>query len=103
MGYTALSRARQQTTLHLIAGPSAEDQERSGFAPATSAPSAADALAALGRRMSQSETEPLAVDHHVLRTALSPHRLVTHLPSTSPPRRHHSQPIMSAPGPTVHR
>jgi conjugative relaxase-like TrwC/TraI family protein len=79
--YTALSRARQQTTLHVVATPPDEAQHRSEFAPHESNPTIAQALATLQRRMRQVENEPLGIDQQRLRAALI----------TAPPTNTHTE------------
>jgi conjugative relaxase-like TrwC/TraI family protein len=61
--YTALSRARHQTTIHLIADHGPAEHERRGYAPPQPDREPADALDALARAMRRSEAELLAVEH----------------------------------------
>jgi ATP-dependent exoDNAse (exonuclease V) alpha subunit len=61
--YTALSRARHQTTIHLIADHGPAERDRRGYAPPQPDREPADALDALARAMRRSEAEPLAVEH----------------------------------------
>jgi ATP-dependent exoDNAse (exonuclease V) alpha subunit len=61
--YTALSRARHQTTIHLIADHGPAEQDRRGYAPPQPDREPADALDALARAMRRSEAELLAVEH----------------------------------------
>ena len=61
--YTALSRAREHTTLHVIAEPAAHQREREHYAPADTARDSAQVHRALQRAMRSSENEPLALDH----------------------------------------
>jgi conjugative relaxase-like TrwC/TraI family protein len=58
--YTALSRARDETTLELIASDRVEDTERGEYAPLESTREPADALDSLARAMHRRESEPLA-------------------------------------------
>ena len=60
--YTALSRAREQTRIHVIAQPTASEREREQYAPAQSPLEPTETLSALERAMRRSETEPLALD-----------------------------------------
>jgi len=61
--YTALSRAREHTTLHLIAERSEHQRDRESYAPAEVARDTATTVRALHQAMRRSETEPLALDH----------------------------------------
>jgi hypothetical protein len=60
--YTVLSRARGETTLHLIADHGAEIAERSEYAPAPPAREPADVLDALARAMRRGGSERLATE-----------------------------------------
>lgn len=60
--YTALSRAREHTTLHLIAGASEHQRDRESYAPAETERDSAEALRAVYQAMKRSETEPLALE-----------------------------------------
>ncbi len=60
--YTALSRARGETTLHLIADHGPSEQDRREYAPAQTARESGDALHALARAMRRTEAEPLATE-----------------------------------------
>jgi hypothetical protein len=60
--YTVLSRARGETTLHLIADHGAEIGERSEYAPAPPAREPADVLDALARAMRRGGSERLAIE-----------------------------------------
>jgi conjugative relaxase-like TrwC/TraI family protein len=64
--YTALSRARNQTSIHLIADHKPAEQDRREYAPAQPVREPVDALDALARAMRRSDTEPLALEHHEL-------------------------------------
>jgi conjugative relaxase-like TrwC/TraI family protein len=101
--YTALSRAREHTELHLIAEPPTESRDRTQYAPATPISTAANALDALERRMRQSESEPLALDHHDPQAALNAPRPLPDLPAVSPPNSRPSRRVTSVRGPTVHQ
>ncbi len=57
--YTALSRARRSTRLHVISQADARDRERQGYAPEAAGRAPAETVAALLRTMSHSETDPL--------------------------------------------
>ena len=61
--YTALSRAREQTQIHVISEPTALDREREQYAPPQAALEPAQTLTSLERAMRRSETEPLALEH----------------------------------------
>ncbi len=63
--YTALSRARETTTVHLIADHGPIAAERGEYAPSDPAREPAEALAALARAMTRAEAEPLAIEHSV--------------------------------------
>jgi conjugative relaxase-like TrwC/TraI family protein len=60
--YTALSRARDQTTLHVIADHGPDIAERSEYAPRPPAREPADALDAVAHAMRRSESEHLAAE-----------------------------------------
>lgn len=60
--YTALSRARDQTVLHVIAEPSARERERDQYGPVVPDRGTANTARALHRAMTRSESEPLALD-----------------------------------------
>jgi conjugative relaxase-like TrwC/TraI family protein len=60
--YTALSRARNHTTIHLITQRSEHDRERDEYAPAEPDPTPEQALIMLRQAMARSEHEPLAAD-----------------------------------------
>jgi hypothetical protein len=60
--YTALSRARQDTTLHLISQRSDRERERDEYAPAEPDPEPQQTLKMLRQAMSRPENEPLATD-----------------------------------------
>jgi len=78
--YTALSRAREQTTLHVIGEPPEHQRDRESYAPAETEHDNTATLRTLERTMKRSETEPLALEHlQVGRPA--PH------PPAAPPRR----------------
>jgi conjugative relaxase-like TrwC/TraI family protein len=62
--YTALSRARGQTQLHLIAERSAGTEERAQYAPAEAAPTAEETLISVEQAMLRRRVEPLAVEQH---------------------------------------
>jgi len=87
--YTALSRARHQTTIHLIADHSPAEHERRDYAPPQPDREPADALDALARAMRRSEAELLAVEQRELNplsvttSGGQPHEPV---PSPSPTR-----------------
>jgi conjugative relaxase-like TrwC/TraI family protein len=68
--YTALSRAQESTTIHLIGERSEADCERDEYAPASADPSPADVLRRFGAALSETELEPLAAER---------------LPTTPPP------------------
>jgi conjugative relaxase-like TrwC/TraI family protein len=70
--YTALSRARLNTTLHIIAEQSARAHEREAYAPADQPRSADQLLEALQRALKRSEVEPLALEQHRLLDELAP-------------------------------
>jgi hypothetical protein len=58
--YTALSRARHQTTIHIVGGRSQHEQERDDYAPAQQDRSLDETLDAARRALRRSETERLA-------------------------------------------
>jgi len=60
--YTALSRAREQTMLHVIGERSEHQRDRDSYAPAEMGRDTAATLQALQRAMRRSETERLALD-----------------------------------------
>lgn len=60
--YTALSRAREQTTVHLISQRSEGERERDEYAPYEPDPSRAETMDALRRAMKRTEVEPLAAE-----------------------------------------
>jgi conjugative relaxase-like TrwC/TraI family protein len=59
--YTALSRARQHTSLHLISEPAERELEREQYAPAQPPAHHHETLQALQRAMRKREAEPLAI------------------------------------------
>ncbi len=108
--YTALSRARNDTTIHLIADHTPAERDRREYAPAQPAREPADALKSLARAMRRSDTEPLALEHHELdEPAVRPQRqeksrtpaITRRAPgwadreSTRPPRSHTPAPHTS--------
>ncbi|HEX4011638.1 MAG TPA: AAA family ATPase [Solirubrobacteraceae bacterium] len=95
--YTALSRARRETTLHVIAEPSRESRARQAFAPLEPNLAREEVLIALERHMRRSEREPLALDDCALRDPLGARTV------TAPIRLSHSPLSTSLHGPTVHR
>jgi conjugative relaxase-like TrwC/TraI family protein len=60
--YTTLSRAREHTTLHLIAQPTDEMRQREDYAPAEPTTDSTEVLEALARALTRSEREPLAIE-----------------------------------------
>ncbi len=60
--YTALSRARGQTRIHLISEPAEHERERNEYAPASPTPDAQNTLNQLRRAMKHPETEPPAIE-----------------------------------------
>ena len=60
--YTALSRAREHTSIHLISEPEERERERNEYAPAPPTPDTPQALNQLRRAMQRPETEPLAIE-----------------------------------------
>jgi hypothetical protein len=60
--YTALSRARHQTIIHLIAEPSERELEREEYAPALPRRDRADARDSLANAMKKTELESLATE-----------------------------------------
>ena len=60
--YTALSRAREHTRIHLIAEPAACERERNEYAPAPPTPDTQQALSQLRRAMNHTETDLLAIE-----------------------------------------
>jgi conjugative relaxase-like TrwC/TraI family protein len=61
--YTALSRAREETRIHVICEPVEEELERGEYGPVPDHPSPAQTLSALRRALCRSEAEPLALEH----------------------------------------
>ena len=80
--YTALSRARDQTVIHLIAEQPEHEQQRQQYAPAECDRNPAEALTALQRTMRRGETEPLALEQHHAQQAL------VHARTRPPPLSH---------------
>jgi conjugative relaxase-like TrwC/TraI family protein len=70
--YTALSRARETTTIHLIGERSEPDRERDEYAPASPDPPPTDVLRSFRAALTRTELEPLAAER---------------LPTTPPPPR----------------
>lgn len=60
--YTALSRARDTTTIHLISQRSARDRDRDDYAPAEPDPEPQETRGRLRHSLPRSETEPLAYE-----------------------------------------
>jgi hypothetical protein len=60
--YTALSRAREHTSIHLISEPAERQRERNEYAPAPPTPGTQQALNQLRRAMKRPETDPLAIE-----------------------------------------
>ncbi len=60
--YAALSRARGQTTIHLVAEPPEREREREQYAPPAPERDLAEVRDALRLTMRRSETEPLAIE-----------------------------------------
>jgi ATP-dependent exoDNAse (exonuclease V) alpha subunit len=60
--YTALSRAQEQTTIHVISQRSERDQERDEYAPAEPDPEPERSRQMLHQAMKRTECEPLAAD-----------------------------------------
>jgi ATP-dependent exoDNAse (exonuclease V) alpha subunit len=74
--YTALSRARDQTILHIIGEQPPDELERRRYAPHQPDRGRAQTLTALHRTMKRAEAEPLAVEqsaHQELVKALTRH------------------------------
>ncbi len=61
--YTALSRARGRTELHLIAEPSAARRERESYATPEATPTLEETLESARRALRRQLAEPLAVEH----------------------------------------
>ena len=106
--YTSLSRAREQTVLHITGEQPPAELERRRYAPNQPDGGRAEAIAALRRAMKRVEAEPLAVEqsaHQELVKALTGHampsRSVVHQDQLGqpPPVRFSS----SAPGRTPER
>jgi hypothetical protein len=60
--YTALSRARITTTIHLIAEPPERHRERDQYAPSPPSAGIAELVPALCAALKRAESEPLAAD-----------------------------------------
>ena len=60
--YTALSRAREQTSIHLISEPAEHERERNEYAPTPPTPDTERTLNHLRCAMKHPETEPLALE-----------------------------------------
>lgn len=85
--YTALSRARGETTIHLIADLGPTEHDRREYAPAQAAREPEDALHALARAMRRTEAEPLASEQQhpgVVAGSPSPSRPGPPAPDRSP-------------------
>ena len=95
--YTALSRAREKTALHVISEHPHQDQEREHYAPSPGDRGRAQTLAALHRAMTRSELETLALDQpgadgalaHALTRPAGPMEIIT---------RRSAQPHLQSPG-----
>ncbi len=83
--YTALSRARGQTTIHLIAEPPDRDRQREEYAPPAPKRDPAELRDALRLAMRRTETEPLASTQAVRSPAACDHssRSATGSPSSA--------------------
>ncbi len=68
--YTALSRAREQTVIHLIGEQPAHELQRHQYAPVERDRGGTETLTALQRAMTRSESEPLALEQHHAQQAL---------------------------------
>jgi hypothetical protein len=62
MAYTALSRAREHTSIHVIAQPAACERERNEYAPTPPTPDSQQALNQRRRAMKHTEADPLAIE-----------------------------------------
>jgi hypothetical protein len=62
--YTALSRARTQTVIHVVAEPPERERERDEYAPPAPERDLADVRDAVARAMQTRELEPLAIEQH---------------------------------------
>ena len=60
--YTALSRAREHTSIHVISEPSERERERDEYAPAQPTQNAQQTLNQLRRAMKHPQTEPPAIE-----------------------------------------
>lgn len=99
--YTALSRARDTTTLHLIAEPPGDCRERAAYAPITPTVGTTDALHRLQQAMTRTETEALALDHEQLHAALTSPVIPTPTPRIRRSPRRTSRLAPSTRGPTL--
>ncbi len=90
--YTALSRARSKTTIHVIGDHGLAQTERGEYAPAPPDREPADTLDALARAMRRSEVEELAVEH------INREDLRAALPAKQPRAPMPSQATSRAPG-----
>jgi hypothetical protein len=63
--YTALTRARHETRIYLIAEATEHQRQRELYGPAEIERTAQDALNLMTTSMLRREAEPLAIDHHV--------------------------------------
>lgn len=70
--YTALSRARTQTMIHLVAEPAERERERDHYAPPAPKRDPSEARAALIVAMKRTELEPLAVSQLAGSDGLTP-------------------------------
>jgi hypothetical protein len=70
--YTALTRARHKTSIHLIAEPTAGQRDREQYAPPEPQRTRAEALDTLSRTMRRSEAEPLAIAQNQTAELLAP-------------------------------
>jgi conjugative relaxase-like TrwC/TraI family protein len=80
--YTALSRAREQTLIHVIAEPDQHEREREEYAPTEANLKPVEAIEALRRAMTRAEGERLALEQ--ARPELDRQALLTAKPPAGP-------------------
>jgi conjugative relaxase-like TrwC/TraI family protein len=108
--YTALSRARESSTIHIIANLEPDNNDRGDCAPVEAEREPADALHALSRAMRRSETEELAAEHpEALRRSTEPLTVGTPQPWASKARPRapewasHERAVVYQSQPSAHR
>jgi hypothetical protein len=95
--YTAFSRAREQTALHVIGEHPHQDQEREHYAPSPGDRGRGQTLVALHRAMERSELEMLALEQRGADEALA-HALTRRAGSMKIITRRSAQAYLQSPG-----